>query len=408
MSKYRRELGTEVYCTLMHKNVPVMDFLMYQENGEIIKATDILEYSHLPLGILKGGVVDKAEFNSWWRNRQIPINRDGLATKLERLGVSIPALVQKSMGLSLSDQYWVKPKGVDIDWGNINFFENDWEEDLGWYLLGCETSKPLDEISFMTPDPATNGCLPKGWHIVHGERCLFKTSERVGLRQQSFNEVVAHKLMERLGVDHAPYSIEMVEGIPMCITPDIINKDTELIPMVDIIKLQKHRNSVSAHQQVVACSKQLGCDDIETKLSQMIVVDYLLHNTDRHLNNFGLIRDANTLETIGFAPIFDFGTSLWYDFGNETFEALKGTECKPFRSKFDKQLELATDLSWFKPEALEGFGDEIRKIFSSCGDMAISPEQTERVVRGFESNLRKVVNYAHTLDSFNPDTPGLN
>ena len=66
MSKYRRELGTEVYCTLMHKNVPVMDFLMYQENGEIIKATDILEYSHLPLGILKGGVVDKAEFNSWW------------------------------------------------------------------------------------------------------------------------------------------------------------------------------------------------------------------------------------------------------------------------------------------------------------------------------------------------------
>ena len=43
----------------------------------------------------------------------------------------------------------------------------------------------------------------------------------------------------------------------------------------------------------------------------MIVIDYLLANTDRHYNNFGAIRNANSLEWIGSAPIYDSGTSLW-------------------------------------------------------------------------------------------------
>ncbi len=34
----------------------------------------------------------------------------------------------------------------------------------------------------------------------------------------------------------------------------------------------------------------------------MIVLDYLIANEDRHLNNFGVIRNAETLEWLGFAP----------------------------------------------------------------------------------------------------------
>ena len=45
----------------------------------------------------------------------------------------------------------------------------------------------------------------------------------------------------------------------------------------------------------------------------MIVVDFIIANEDRHLNNFGLVRNANTLEWIGVAPIFDSGSSLGYD-----------------------------------------------------------------------------------------------
>ena len=52
-----------------------------------------------------------------------------------------------------------------------------------------------------------------------------------------------------------------------------------------------------------------------------------MSNKDRHLNNFGLLRDSNTLEYIGFAPIFDSGNSMLYDnpyvAGSAEFKLLK-------------------------------------------------------------------------------------
>ena len=42
----------------------------------------------------------------------------------------------------------------------------------------------------------------------------------------------------------------------------------------------------------------------------MVLLDYLLVNEDRHFNNFGIIRDANTLKWLDVAPIFDSGESL--------------------------------------------------------------------------------------------------
>lgn len=39
----------------------------------------------------------------------------------------------------------------------------------------------------------------------------------------------------------------------------------------------------------------------------MIVLDYLIVNEDRHQNNFGVVRNAETLEYLGAAPIYDSG-----------------------------------------------------------------------------------------------------
>lgn len=44
------------------------------------------------------------------------------------------------------------------------------------------------------------------------------------------------------------------------------------------------------------------------------MTDYILTNTDRHLINFGVLRDTKTLKFIGMAPIFDSGNSMfWQD-----------------------------------------------------------------------------------------------
>ena len=53
-----------------------------------------------------------------------------------------------------------------------------------------------------------------------------------------------------------------------------------------------------------------GLTDVTSQLEQMIVLDALIANEDRHWGNFGALRNSESLEFIGLAPVFDNGNSL--------------------------------------------------------------------------------------------------
>lgn len=60
------------------------------------------------------------------KDRGIPSWRDELDLLLTNLELSTPIeLLNKSFGLSLSDQYWIKPYDSNIEYKDINFFEHD-------------------------------------------------------------------------------------------------------------------------------------------------------------------------------------------------------------------------------------------------------------------------------------------
>jgi hypothetical protein len=91
-------------------------------------------------------------------------------------------------------------------------------------------------------------------------------------------------------------------------------------------------------------------------------VDYLIVNADRHYNNFGTVRDAETLEWLGLAPTFDCGTSLWYDAVVGAIRPRAEQKSKPFRSKHGEQIKLVTRLDWFGFPALRGVDEECSEI----------------------------------------------
>ena len=78
----------------------------------------------------------------------------------------------------------------------------------------------------------------------------------------------------------------------------------------------------------------------------MIVIDYIIANEDRHFNNFGVLRNAETLEWIGFAPIYDSGSSLGYDKMASQIRSEKEVVCKPFKKPHAEQIKLVSDFSW--------------------------------------------------------------
>lgn len=350
--------------TLMHKDIMVANLTIDSVTSVISSIAEVYHSEHIPIGIsVKKGKVDRGELNKWWISRAIPASRMGIKDVMDTLKIgSTTELLDKAYGLSLSDQYWIKPYDSDMMWSNVNFFDNKFSDDMGNVLFGEGTDSEV--ISLLSPDNTSDGWLKKKWKIIDGERVLIKSGSNP-FQQEPYNEVIASAICRRLGIYHVPYHV-IVEGeYPFSICPNFVTKDTELISAWNIYQTQKKSNHVSVYRHYIDCATRLGIPNVEQAVNQMIVLDYLIDNEDRHLNNFGVLRDVNTLEYIGAAPIFDSGTSLGF---NKTVGMInKGTKtsCKPFKNTHEEQIKLVTSFDFFEPMALLGIEDEMREIMEN-------------------------------------------
>lgn len=302
----------------MNKNKKIFDFIYDEEEHIIVdfERNYPLNEDYAPFGLIKNNEINKVEFNKWWKNRQIPASRNGLKEVLHNSNIydndNFDLLDSKAYCLSLSDQYWVKSIDEDIKWEKINFFDNEFSEDIGKILFsGGKTSLKLN---LNTPDMTSNGNYEKRWKIIDGDRYLLKAGSKI-YNQEPFNELISTKLYERLlnKNEYVEYSVvyDNEKAISKC--KNFITKDTELVPAWKINDFFEFENDENKYTHYLKCLNTLGIKDAETLINKMIVCDFIIANKDRHFNNFGVIRDVNTLEFIGVAPIFDNGCSLWYD-----------------------------------------------------------------------------------------------
>lgn len=351
--------------TLMHKNIAVADIEIDEAIGGITAIDNISAKEHLPIGVLHSlrhnETVDRYALNHWWTGRSIPASRMGVADVLDTLGMyNTNLLLTKCLGLSLSDHYWIKPYGSDISWERVNFFDNGFSDDIGDVLFGMNDKK--SGFDFLSPDNTSDGNLQKRWKIIDGKRCLLKSGS-APFRQQPFNEVIAAIIMKRLNINHIPYSITWIDNKPYSVCEDFVTKNTELISAWRLMHLRPKANHENEYLHYVNICNELGMD-IVPMLDKMIVLDYIIANEDRHFNNFGVLRDPKTLEWLGAAPIYDSGTSLWYDTATASI-ANADVLCKPFKKKHGEQLRLVSSFDWLDISRLDSIENEIIEILSN-------------------------------------------
>lgn len=345
-----------MHYILLNKNRPVISINMDNKTGYISKITDIYQIEYLPMGVsTKKGLPNRQQLNHWWQGRNIPASRSGLQEALLKLNIENQnELIAKCFGLSLSDQYWIKPTNSSFTWEQINFFTNDFSNDVGEILFGKEIE---GEINFASPDNTSDGWLKKKWKIINGERCLLKAGSPPFM-QEPVNEELASCLFQRLeNISFVPYHTIYEHGEPFSICKNFVTPDTELITAYHIYNLEKKPNHISVYEHLVSMFQKIGINTIEEFLNKMLACDYLLVNSDRHLNNFGIIRNINTLEIEGMAPLFDNGSSLWYNTLSTRITVLNNAS-KPFCKKHEEQIKLVSSLEWFHPEKLNGIEEE--------------------------------------------------
>ena len=365
----------------MNKNKKVFDFVYDEEEHFIVNFERNYPENedYAPFGLIKKNEIDKVEFNKWWKNRQIPASRKGLKEVLHNSNVydkdNFDLLDAKAYCLSLSDQYWVKGVDEEISWESINFFDNEFSEDIGKILFNG--GKTALNLNLNTPDMTSNGNYEKRWKIIDGERYLLKAGSKI-YNQEPFNELIATKLYERLlnKDEYVEYSVIFDDDKAISKCKNFITKDTELVPAWKINEYYEFLDDEDKYTHYIRCLNNLGIKDAETLTDKMIVCDYIIANKDRHFNNFGVIRDVNTLKFIGVAPIFDNGCSLWYDENDMYVGEFFLT--KPFEEYEKTQLSLVKKLEWLDISKLEDFPNEVKTILSM--DKLLSKERINKIV----------------------------
>ncbi len=364
-------------CVLMNKNTEILVAEYEQALAVFTKVYEVKNMDYAPI-IIKTACDNyeddiRGKLSEWFKDRGIPSWRDELDLLLTKLEISTPTeLLDKAFGLSLSDQYWVKPFESDIKYEDINFFEHDFGYSE-FTNATFSTSRILgSKISLVSPNNTTDGRLKKAWIIDGGVRYLLKGGYKNEV-MQPFNEVLATMISKRMGFYHVPYELEVIGDRVVSKCPCFIDTNTELVSAYQI--LYKNCKKDKAYEDYINILESKGIESAREQIEDMFILDYLMLNEDRHLNNFGIIRDVNNLKWLRVAPIFDTGQSLNildYD---------------------DKEIVVNGDARFFYD--VGSFDDIIHKI-NNIGRYDLS--KLDGVVEEFDELLHKYTNITHMTD----------
>ena len=326
-----------MYKILKHGDIPVLR-AETGLSGQIVRIADIINREHIPVGVSSlFPEILLQQLIKWGEKRAIPHMRQNLAKLTEILGGVPSEELLHTCQVSLTDCYYYVPeKDCDkITWESVNYYDNGFDDGFSKKYL-YDTGIGYHSGSNV-PDLTTNGNLEKVWISADNVPLLLKwgdmgplSAECPGKNLLSANEVAAFMISRIMNVSATEYLCVDVNGMKLCACPSFIADPYTEYVTADQIRAEEKVSSLALYDRL--------CDlGLKRDVDNMILFDHIIHNTDRHMSNFGILRDGRTLAIKGFAPLYDNGSSLYWN------KDKKYT--KPFTDLRSEQLSLISDLS---------------------------------------------------------------
>lgn len=271
------------------------------------KITNVLSHSDLlPLNIDKSDIINSLK--NWIDNRKVPKNREFVENIVSTYSASDKAdfmdYIDVSLGLSLSDSFWIIPADKEYKWSEYNLYDNKFDEALKLVAFKGESYK----ITGLTTSPeyTTNGMLKKCWHRENNKIYLLKgsTPQYANGGKDGFCEYYMSQIAKILGLDCVEYDLKEFHNEIVSSCKLFTSEKEGYCPVyyfMDKKSLDKNKG------ELIEVVEKIFTKD---KLDDILFFDALIYNADRHLSNFGMIINNDTLEILRPAPIFDNGFSM--------------------------------------------------------------------------------------------------
>ncbi|MCR5608075.1 MAG: hypothetical protein K6G26_03350 [Lachnospiraceae bacterium] len=355
---------------LMNKDSVVLEFIGNKKNdfSDDIYFTEVNRKGKIPFGF--------SSINSWIEGRKASKHNAHLRSIMKKLGCNDnEGFIRITHATSVNDTFWIKSENENISWNDVSLYSNQFTEAIS--KLAFEGVGLYEEVfSSTSPELSCDGSFRK----------CFKKEEKKG---EFGSNIFLYKRGHELGAGLEPYCEALASEIAGIIAPENYVK-YEICYLHDRLasKCNIFTDEINGYasfakinpsaryslQDIFEYFEKIGSEEV---FREMLVVDSLCFNQDRHAGNYGVIFDNNTMEVKGMSPIFDLNLSM-----------LPYVEMEEFEHIGDKLFEYAPKLGDdFTRIGQMGMNDVIRErvknivdfSFTFRGDEKFSSERVQKL-----------------------------
>lgn len=196
---------------------------------------------------------------------------------------------------TVTDTYWIKPVDSPLTYNDIRF-DNDYFSNLALRGNYDSFNRGMNAKHGKTPELTNIGSFEKCWKLRDGEWWMYKRADH----NEQFSELFTCELGKALGMNMAQY----VRGDQCVKTKDFTNSAS--------VNFEAAYSFMGDNDDYADTVKKLNelSPNLVPDYVNMIFLDTLVANPDRHTFNFGILRTPETGKIIGFAPNFDNNMAL--------------------------------------------------------------------------------------------------
>ncbi len=241
----------------------------------------------------------------WVDARNYAKHKDHFRNMLKDWQMDTPdGFLQVSHALGLNDTLWVKPVTSTLRWADVSLYANPFDDVAA--RTAFETGLHGLQLSSTSPEFTADGSYPKCWRRETDGILLYKTGStgfsNTGLEPYS-EHMAAHIANTMQDVRVVEYGLKKFKS-RLCSTCRLFtDESTGFVPAARLLPQNAPNNMTNA---LDLCSG-LGFGQ---EFCDMVVLDAITFNQDRHMSNFGFLVDNDTFRIKSFAPLFDFNISM--------------------------------------------------------------------------------------------------
>lgn len=287
----------------------------------------------------------------WIDGRVPPIGRYNIMMLLKQAQINgLPEYLDVTKAISMTDTFWVQNTDKPITWDRISPYENRLSRIISEIALNCNYVG--GQLRSPSPDYTVDGSVDKCWKRINGNIYLFKTDDecytsKAGLRP--YCEYYSSQVARQLGLhNYVRYGITVHKtdsgfNKPYVYCRAFTSEKFGYVP----IDSTKYR-----HITIVELYKLLNSFGKNT-LREMLLLDSIIINFDRHGGNYGFIVNNDTFELVTMAPIFDNDCSLG------ALMSIKGMTNEQAYQELLKNRKPKTELGGYIKQARMSLTDEL-------------------------------------------------